>query len=216
MITEERQRPNGWMALFILLLLLLALIITVITGCKTTREITRTEIKTDSIALKQRDSLRVQITQQRQRYEKQISDLKKTQVKFEKTPCPPAIINIDSACSKDSMVKIIQQQAAFIAAQKNKITVLSDGTIQYEGLIKNIRSENNHLEMAATEIWKQYSDSLSVWQNERMQLLKEKTELTKNVKKNFLFSWWIWYLAGAVSMLVLIIFLNIRYGKNKS
>lgn len=168
----------------------LSLVILLLTNCTSTKEVAKTEVRIDSVAVMQRDSLRVQVRTQEQRHKRELAEVKRTSVRFDKVPCPPSIIKIDSTCNKDSMATVIRNLATYISSLKNKVTVLADGSAVYEGQIISFKSDLSKVESATDELWAKYNDSIRVMNSLRTELSKTDTVLTKNVKRKAGL-WWL-------------------------
>lgn len=159
-------------------------------SCKVTKDVATEKIIVDSSYKRKFDSSIAVNSRMKSSYERQITDLKKNKVQFQKCPPCPAV-HIDSTCNKDSMVKIIRQLEAIVASQKQKIKINADGSIEAEGQIasisadmQKIESENHRLDMELA-IKKQYTDSLE----QQVTHLKQASQ--SHTKRSLLNFWWL-------------------------
>lgn len=157
-------------------------------SCTTTKEVEKTITvdRTDSTAVHQRDSLRLEITKQRIKYEDQIRTIKNTGVVF--SDCDTIII--DSSCNIDSAIRVIK-------LLQKRVRILADGSIEAEGNIKaaysnseNLRQYNYELEQHNMELT-HLNDSLII----KLDKYTKVKSTHKDVKRGFP---WFWFIMGGV------------------
>lgn len=195
----------------VLIICISVVVVVVLNSCAGTKEVVKTVSIVDSSYAKKYDSVTKRFSEMRASYQRQLNEAKKSQVKFEKVPCPPSIINIDSLCQFDSLVKIIVQQENYIKSLKNKVTVLADGSVQYEGQIKSAKAETQRAEQSRNYIEQRFYDSTRVSDSLRRELSKKDSLSSKEIKRGFP-----WY--GWIAMFICFmggLYLGVKYSSQK-
>jgi hypothetical protein len=162
-----------------------------IASCRTTKQVIKTVHVVDSTAISERDSIRSLLETTKLSYESQLREASKTSIIFDTIPCPPEVINIDSACHLDSLIQIIMKQGNYINSLKSSVKINTDGTIEANGRVKVISIDLEKVQQIAAELTRRLSDSSKVINNLKTQLIKKDSEFTKNVKRSG-FSIWVW------------------------
>ncbi len=145
------------------------------------------------------DSLEKELFRISEKYESLLSEKESNKLDFEKEPCPPQEIKIDSNnCREDSLIAIIQKQAAIINNQKSKIKMYADGSWEATGKISSFSTDLQKMQKQVHEVniendrLKTYSDSLATQLNiAKSARTKEKTNI------------WPWIIIGFVLATVL-------------
>lgn len=167
-------------------LILPLFIVCAFASCTTTKEVVKTVTNTvtDSTAVHQRDSLHKVVTSERLKHEEEIKTIKSTGIVF--SDCDTVII--DSSCNVDSIMTVLR-------AIRNKVRILSDGSIEAEGRIRSAYSNSESLRQYNFDLEKKVEDLTLVSDTLTTALHKERSAkvVNKDVKRGFP---WLWFLVG--------------------
>lgn len=132
--------------------ILLLAAIALLASCSSQKHITTQETRVDSSVYHVRDSFNLVIKSLTTSYEKKLIEARKTSVRFETIPCPEQVINIDSACNKDSLIAKIKQQAKYINSLQNTVKVNADGSTEYTGRIAEVQTSLDKTESELSKV----------------------------------------------------------------
>lgn len=149
-------------AIFVILVTLLIIIVILLaTGCGVTKKSIHTQsINKDSTYLKTIDSLISVKKTDSVHYETLLQQTRESGVIFDQTKCPP-VVNIDSACNRDSAIKAIRILQDQLEASQNTVEFYENGVLKKA--TGKIASANVKVESLQKEIadYKRQIDSLT-------------------------------------------------------
>lgn len=187
---EKRYRKKLNMKIFLTAFILLSLAGSLLTSCSTSKNIGMLQVKQDSTALHERDSILRVRKEDSAAYVNIINSMIENQVQFE-NDCPPC----DTADTSGGMIKLPNSDM-YVPRPKpsvNKLEYYPDGTLKSaEGRIKAANNKVNVSQQEAMQ-WKNSYDSLMQVKSKDSTTKKiEVQEKIVTIRKTFIPPWvWI-------------------------
>lgn len=148
------------------------LILLIFASCKTAKVVTETKVEYDSTAIRQRDSLSLEIKRQSEIHKRELEEIRNTGVTFQPN-CDTIII--DAHCNYDSSLMVIN-------ALKNSVRINKDGSItangKLSGAYSNLQTLSNQydsLENYTALLQQEHEDSLTALHKLRDDYVLNKT-----------------------------------------
>ena len=142
-------------------------------------------------------------------YENLLKESKTSGAVFDNKECPP-VVNIDSACSKDSMIKVIRILQDELAQTKNSVEFYADGSFKATGKLKAAYLNASKLEKSILDLQSKYDSLYNVKQQVQTK------EVTKTETKDvYVTRWRLSLLLIAIAFIVGCLFWNWKGGKIK-
>lgn len=186
----------GIIILSFIVVMLLSFILT-LGGCTSTKQVNKSTEQVDSSYIKSVEKRLEESGKTIQQYEQQIKELQYATVNFN-SDCDTVINNIIEQVTNSGCPQArIDSFVAILSKLKSRVKVLSDGSIEAEGNLKNVSVSKEKLQQVTSLLMQEKTKLLL--ENENLQAeIKRLTEVkSKTSKKKFLNQWWL-FPAGIV------------------
>lgn len=178
--------------LAILVLGLAVMIAVALSGCKTTKDLNKTTVITDSSRIQELEEESRMYQNEINELQRRINEMEYTGVVFD-NDCDSIIkaALVKSGCNVDSINAILNVFRA-------RIKVYADGSAEYEGMIRSYTKQKSRYEELLSRNERTIDSLKSI--KEKVQTVVHTVTNTKTVykKKSFLSQWWLWVIIAAV------------------
>ena len=192
----------GIIILSFIVVMLLSFILT-LGGCTSTKQVNKSTEQVDSSYIKSVEKRLEESGKTIQQYEQQIKELQYATVNFN-SDCDTVINNIIEQVTNSGCPQArIDSFVAILSKLKSRVKVLSDGSIEAEGNLKNVSVSKEKLQQVTSLLMQEKTKLLL--ENENLQAeIKRLTEVkSKTSKKKFLNQWWL-FPAGMLAGIALV------------